>query len=451
MCGIAAAVGDVWHVADTLCRLNLERGRDGFGITEWYGMQRNVNGHTARMPGLPYPGLRFNDFGRVHSLMLNCRAEPTTELVPEPTDADQQPYVVGDWTVVHNGTIANDKELLKQFDLESPTRIDSWVIAGMLDVFTRQEVDPATAFANVIFRLEGSFAILARGPDGVMRYATNYRPLFRGEIRDNHGEGCGDYMSSVRVHETDVLVTPYTYGTVSPFLSLELRKPARVHDAKTLVVLSGGLDSTVVASKLIHDGHEVEFLHFAYGCRAEGPERTAVEAIARHFNRPLRVIDTDIFRLIGHSRLLDGSRIDNGEAGAEQAIEWVPARNTIMASIAIGIAEANGFDHIALGINLEESGGGYTDNVLDLYEGLNNLMQWIIGVDKRLSFIWPVGSLMKHEIVQLGLSVDAPFHLTWSCYNKGNKHCGECGPCTMRQRAFMRYGKIDPVFASEGV
>mgnify|MGYP000181437484 FL=1 len=395
--------------------------------------------------------------------LLNCRAEPTTEIVPSPTDVDQQPYIVGDWVVVHNGTIANDKELLAKHSLTSPTRIDSWVIAGMLDKLTPRFADTAEdydedyvpdgilyqVFESVIKELVGSFAIIAHcryGSDALF-YATNYRPLYYKRTIAH-----GATLSAVR-GEGFTLVRPYSWGTIDTYGNITERGlllPEVREKQRSLVVLSGGLDSTTVATMLKRAGHDVECLHFTYGCRAQERELEAVSNIAAALDCRLHVIDmTDLFKAVGHSRLTvtkPNDVIDNGEAGAEQAIEWVPARNTIMSSVAIGIAEGHGFDNIALGINLEESGGGYTDNVLDLYEGFNGLMQWIVGVNKQVKFTSPVGHLMKHEIVREGVAAGAPLELTWSCYNPGEKHCGNCGPCTMRRRAFERNGLRDPVF-----
>lgn len=441
MCGIVGFLNASDAEARRAKLFNVQRGRDGFGY--W------IDGVEFKVPG--ETGLKYETVGGGVGLIA-CRAEPTTEQVPTPTDADQQPYSLGDWVVVHNGTIANDHELLFEYDLTSPTRIDSWVIVGMLNApafSSATYAAPLYAFADVVRKLVGSYAIIAHHvPSGKMFYATNYRPLYH---KQNH-ELDGGMLSSVNIDNEFALVAPYTYGLMTDdgvLLGWPLLAP-KDGPQRSLVVLSGGLDSTTVAAKLINDGHDVELLHFTYGCRAQENELGAVSMIADHFRKPLHVIDmTDLFKAIGHSRLTvtkPNDVIDNGEAGAEQAIEWVPARNTIMASVAIGIAEGHGFDNIALGINLEESGGGYTDNVLDLYDGLNGLMQWVVGVNKRVRFISPVGNLMKHEIVKEGITEGAPYHLTWSCYNPGDIHCGNCGPCVMRRRAFNRNGLEDPVF-----
>lgn len=453
MCGIFAVLGrHTPTLAREIIEANRQRGRDGYGSI--------TDGAVYRTPGMAArfaPG-RDPFVADIHDVTAigNCRAEPTTELVFEPTQDDQQPYTVGDWAIVHNGVIANDKELCVINGLQPTTRIDSWVIAALLEKIEREhELAPSKAFEEMLGWIEGSFAILATHKlfPGVVFYACNYRPLYAHTITPD----CV-VLSSVRITPSDLLVNPYSHGMATKFSVNErgtlLASYAAVKRS-TLVVISGGLDSTAVAAICKNKyGDLIELLHFDYGCRATAQERHAVGQISKALDAPLHVVNMrDIFTQIGGSRLTGThKKIDNGEKGAERAIEWVPARNTILASVAMGIAEASGFDQIALGINLEESGGGYTDNVLDLYEGFNSLMQWIVGEGKRLAFISPVGHMMKHEIVSAGIEAGAPFELTWSCYNNGDVHCGNCGPCIMRRRAFERGGYVDPVpFAAEEV
>lgn len=455
MCGIGAIVSEgILHSSYRygLVTANTDRGRDGYGSF--------VNGNIYKTPGVKYSADETEPFagsiGWRGVGMFNCRAEPTTERVENPGEEDAQPYTVGNWTIVHNGTIANDKELIALHEFDPPTKIDSWVIAALLDDLERTgDFEGALdVFGTAVKALVGSYAILAvnkRYPEAVY-YATNYRPLYFQSGKSNGLPFIA--VSSVKIDDKFLLIEPYTFGVIlndTLTLAGDLLPEDVLVNNKALVILSGGLDSTVVAAKLIQDGYNVSLLHYTYGCRAESNEAKAVKAIAEYLGAPLQIVDlTSLFSVIGNSRLLDpNATFAEKETGAEQAIEWVPARNTILASIAMGIAEANGIGTIALGINLEESGGGYTDNVLDLYEGLNRLSHWIVGVNKKVEFISPVGGLMKHEIVALGLETNAPLHLTWSCYNQGTHHCGNCGPCYMRKRAFEMNGSVDPVFCHE--
>ncbi|MEM3516084.1 MAG: 7-cyano-7-deazaguanine synthase, partial [Saccharolobus sp.] len=199
-------------------------------------------------------------------------------------------------------------------------------------------------------------------------------------------------------------------------------------------------------------GNDVVLLHFNYRHKAEEREREAVRKIAEYLQVPLIEIDTDLFKMIGHSTLIKGGgdivKDRSGEEGAEFAHEWVPARNLIFLSVAIAIAESNGFDAVASGINLEEA-GAYPDNEMEFIRLLNKLSPYATGPNKKVEVLMPVGNLVKHEIVKLGYEIGAPLHLTWSCYEGGQKHCGKCGPCYMRKMAYKINGLKDPIAYEE--
>jgi 7-cyano-7-deazaguanine synthase len=160
-----------------------------------------------------------------------------------------------------------------------------------------------------------------------------------------------------------------------------------------------------------------------------------------------RVLETDFFSLHAQSVLTDDSKAVNksagGADGAEFAHEWVPARNTVMMALAFAYAEANGFNTIALGTNLEES-GAYPDNEPEFLNKLQALAPYAMKAGHQLSIEAPVGDLMKTEIVKLGADLGMPHELTWSCYEGGDVHCGTCGPCFMRRTAFEVNGLADP-------
>ena len=172
----------------------------------------------------------------------------------------------------------------------------------------------------------------------------------------------------------------------------------------------------------------------------------AVTAIAEHLGCETIFVDmADLFgNVIGGSPLTNtGDTIADGEAGAEYAFEWVPARNLIMLSVATGIAEAHGFGTLALGNNMEEA-GAYPDNEQEFIRLLNDVMPYATADSKRVNIEMPVGAFVKHEIVKYGNEVNAPIGLSWSCYNDGEVHCGKCGPCYMRRHAHEMHNLVDP-------
>jgi 7-cyano-7-deazaguanine synthase len=138
----------------------------------------------------------------------------------------------------------------------------------------------------------------------------------------------------------------------------------------------------------------------------------------------------------------------NGAAGAELATEWVPARNTVFAALSMAVAESQGFDAVVFGVNLEE-GGAFPDNEPEWANKIRQLVPYGMKAYTPLEFLTPVGNLMKHEIVAMGLKDGAPMEVTWSCYEGGDRHCGKCGPCFNRKTAFEMNGKHDPVFDDE--
>lgn len=403
-----------------------ERGRDSHGIV-------SSAGWALRRTGPPSGSLDASILPLAQVMINNNRAEPTTEWVPRKTVRDIQPFVYGGTIVAHNGTIANDAALRLRYLLHTESPIDSAVIPPLVERFG---VDMA------LQQLIGSFA-LAIYHDGLLHLATNYKPLY---LRRDDGVF---YFSSLEQYlreswlDNIIEVRPYSLLTIDPDTLAVQEDNLRVahRTSRVLVIASGGLDSTVVATFYAQQGYEVTLLHFAYGCRAERREIQAVRAVAEALGcecefMDLRHLFTD---QIGGSRLtntaLDLVTERGGEASAELAHEWVPARNLVFYSIALAYAEAHHCGVIALGNNLEES-GAYPDNEMIFAEKFNALIPHAINLNRQVEIRQPVGHLMKHEIVELGLDLGAPLDLTWSCYESGDEHCGTCGPCYMRKKAF---------------
>ncbi len=437
MCGIFGGIGLAGQSTEALFRANVTRGRDAWGLTQ--GHLKMAGAHEAGVQS--YMTLDGDPF------VANCRAEPTTERIIRPRLSDIQPYTVGDWTIVHNGTIANDVGLIEKHNLWPETQIDSWVIAALCD---------RVGFDGMLKEIVGSYAILAyhKKRPGLLYYAVNYRPLY---LINSCGYD-GRVLSSVPLAKEDVAVEQYTYGFITPegqlVVGLNPGYPSTQDCKRVLAVCSGGLDSTVAAHWAIDQGYDVELLHFDYGCRATEAEIKAVVALSVQFGIKLHLVTTGLFvDVIKGSRLTRSTggisdRVADGIAGAEYAHEWVPARNLIMLSIAVGYAESHGFDYITLGANLEEA-GAYPDNEPEFLKRFEHLLPFATGDGKRLGLLTPVGNLMKHEIVKLGLELGTPMGLTWSCYENGDKHCGNCGPCFMRRTAFEINGAVDPVFEED--
>lgn len=234
------------------------------------------------------------------------------------------------------------------------------------------------------------------------------------------------------------MIPPYSYGRcdaagmkiMSLFDSYGYRGKA-----KALVICSGGLDSVVSAAWAVKQGYEVSLIHFLYGSRAQQPEVNAISAVAEALGVAYTLFPLDIYDQKDSPLLDPNAELAGGEAGAEFASEWVPARNLVLMSVATAYAEARGIETLVLGNNLEEA-GAYPDNEPEFVNKFNDMLPFAVGANNKMKVVMPVGNLMKHEIVALGQQLDAPMHLTWSCYRAGSLHCGKCGPCYMRRTAF---------------
>ena len=456
MCAIIGAL--VWNVTTSkrinevnamlnhIVMMSHERGRDGRGYLinaegdyeSHYLDERDVTrGNSVTYQERDF----FTTPTPVATFLSNLRAEPTTEFVLNKIKDDQQPYLEGDWGIVHNGTIANDAELRTGM---LNTEIDSAAIAEELARTSCNTLDGegvSLHFRSMVRRLKGSFAILANhaARPNHLHLAVNYRPIWY--VVTDYGVFFASARHYFPPHTNPRMVDPYSAMDFIVGANGELNISSRslrryTGNKKALVVCSGGLDSVVAATHTQRSlGYDIHLIHFMYGCRAEGPEVAAVKAVAGELDVNYTLFPLNIYDESDSPLLQDDSGIAGGEEGAQFAHEWVPARNLLLLSVATAYAEAKGFDTIILGNNLEEA-GAYPDNEPEFIARFNDLLPFAVGDGKRVEVIMPVGNLMKHEIVALGHEVGAPLHLTWSCYRAGEHHCGTCGPCYMRRTAF---------------
>ena len=444
-------------LSDVIVRAE-DRGRDSWG---YYAKLSDGSISYQRFISSP-SNMKFNFPENISWLINNNRAEPTTEYVKDKNINDIQPFVNHNWVVAHNGTIANDQGIYNKYGITSNTRIDSAVIPALLNDRFSDIFDPDAVSELLVRELVGSYALAIgnnRYPDDLL-LLVNYKPLYLAYSSSNDyliftslESYVSDYENLDEKLKSDlnvVQIPPYSWvhiKSTAKGIIVENHSIKPKNNKKALVVCSGGLDSTVVATKAIRDGYEVTLLHFLYGCRAEEKEKIAVERIAERLGCQYIFVSTSVFtETIGGSPLTNTAttRFADGIAGSEFAHEWVPARNLIMLSVATGIAESKGFDTIMLGNNLEES-GAYPDNEMQFVLRFADILPYATQVGRHISIQMPVGNLMKHEIVKLGLEIGAPLDLTWSCYDNGNLHCGICGPCFMRRTAFQINNKPEVI------
>jgi len=432
----------VEHYINILSR-GRERGHDSIGVASV-----DIDGESRRcvtlLPG-DYSFVSSAVTPRTSALIGNNRAEPTTEFVISKTSNDIQPFGEEGIYISHNGTIANDNELRHNFSIETSTAIDSAVIPGLIKKY---------GVEGALHQLVGSYALAvidAKHPTMIW-LACNYKPIYTlldndlGAIffasRPNYLQPEQDFAS--RLKGPSILQVPPYHLLVVNGEHNTIHQEAiipRIGSKKAFIICSGGLDSTTAAKWAQLQGYDITLLHFMYHCRAEQRETEAVKAIAKELNCGSRFEDLSWLGKLGGSSLTDSTLpITSDEIGAEFAHEWVPARNLIFTAMAAGLCDRYNYDTLVMGLNLEEA-GAFPDNTVEFYEALDHVCN--IGTISRPQILSPLGSLVKHEIVQLALDIKAPIHLSWSCYYGGEYHCGHCGPCFMRKTAFKMLGKKD--------
>jgi 7-cyano-7-deazaguanine synthase len=224
---------------------------------------------------------------------------------------------------------------------------------------------------------------------------------------------------------------------------------------KAVVCLSGGMDSCVCTT-LAARNYDVYALHFSYGQRTEGRELKSAQGIAREVGvKELMTLKMDLFRRIGGSALTDAS-IAVPDAPAEEAaignevpVTYVPFRNAHFLSAAVSWAEVLGAETVIIGA-VEQDSSGYPDCRPAYYDAFNELIRQ--GTKEgTIRVETPLIAMRKSEIVQLGVELGAPFHVSWSCYSGETEACGVCESCVLRLRAFREAGAVDPIPYSEGV
>ena len=221
-----------------------------------------------------------------------------------------------------------------------------------------------------------------------------------------------------------------------------------LHPSSLAVCLvSGGMDSCVVAAIAREENDEVAFLHVSYGQRTEARERRAFEELADHYAVQKRLaVSIESLKAIGGSSLTDENIpvAQANLASREIPTSYVPFRNAHMLAIATSWAETIGAQRIYIGAVAEDS-SGYPDCRPEFYQAFQQAIDAGTRPETMVEIVTPVIHLSKAEIVRRGLELGAPLELTWSCYAAEDRACGRCDSCALRLRAFAEAGTRDPI------
>jgi 7-cyano-7-deazaguanine synthase len=214
-----------------------------------------------------------------------------------------------------------------------------------------------------------------------------------------------------------------------------------------VVLLSGGLDSAVAGAWARDRGYSLLSLSVDYGQRARA-ELDAARDLSGWLGASEHVFLDVNLRAVGGSALTGALEIPRGEGGKAIPVTYVPARNTLLLALALGLAEAREAEAIVIGVNRIDF-SGYPDcrpEFLEAFEALA-AVGTRVGVEGRPPRILaPLLDLSKADIIAMGHELEVPFERTLSCYDPGRDGdaCGECESCLLRRRGFEQAGVEDP-------
>ena len=216
---------------------------------------------------------------------------------------------------------------------------------------------------------------------------------------------------------------------------------------KAVILVSGGLDSTTVVAMAMEQGYDCYTLSFDYGQRHRS-ELVAAQRVSELMTvHTHKVVKLDL-GTIGGSALTD-INIDVPEHETPGIpVTYVPARNTVFLSIALGWAEVLGANDIFLGVNAVDY-SGYPDcrpEYIDAFESMANLATKAGVEGNKLSIHAPLLNMTKGEIVQAGMLLGVDYSQTVSCYQASLEGlaCGRCDSCRLRSQGFDDAGVKDP-------
>lgn len=379
------------------------------------------------------------------------RAIPATERHSVSLE-DTQPFENDEWIVSHNGIIANDNELEREYKLNRRSKVDTAILPPLLSKMGGDVV-------KVTSLLKGSFALaLYDKIKDELWLCTNFMPLYTNE----------DY--SIEVRWSSLPIPGYTTKEVEPYTILhfkkkndkdpllnkitveEYRMPNTLDTNKVTVVCSGGMDSVTALRLYQVLGYDVTLLHFKYGQAAEKVEDYVTHKLSEMFGIPRIVLDVkSIFKHM-RSVLTNCKKMTNSSArlfDAESTFSYVKARNLIFASIAFGLTEEIGGGKVVVSANLDDA--TYPDNGVPFFYKLNEVAKVALNWNSQMEFKAPFIHLTKKELIEIGITIGVPYQWTASCYypkldrQKYIVYCGTCGCDKLREESFRALGYVDPV------
>jgi 7-cyano-7-deazaguanine synthase len=223
---------------------------------------------------------------------------------------------------------------------------------------------------------------------------------------------------------------------------------------KAVVLVSGGLDSATTLAQAISEGYSCHALTFRYGQRHEAELQAATRLTGLLGAVEHKVLSLDL-GAIGGSALTDRNIAVPEQPGSGIPVTYVPARNTVFLSLALGWAEVLGTRHIFIGVNAVDY-SGYPDcrpEFIAAFESMANLATRAGVEGCAFKIHTPLIGLTKAEIIRRGINLGVDYGLTVSCYTADGqgRACGRCDACRLRRQGFMQAGVPDPTIYQPSV
>ncbi len=222
---------------------------------------------------------------------------------------------------------------------------------------------------------------------------------------------------------------------------------------KAVVLLSGGLDSTVALAWAVRQYDVKRGIFVGYGHKAFKMEATAVTGIAWHYKVEVTNVTlpfyTEVrqsFAALNRDRASEGSPEGRGKTDEVRRV-WAPNRNMVFVSIAAAFAEALGCEAVVAGFNAEEA-EQFPDNSAEFVKRMNRALE--LSTLSRVRLACPLIELRKAEILRMGVELDAPLELIYSCYEGDEMMCGECMSCVRLKDAVSELSEKEGLSAEVG-
>ena len=215
---------------------------------------------------------------------------------------------------------------------------------------------------------------------------------------------------------------------------------------RSVILLSGGLDSAVNFKLTVDRGEAVAALTIGYGQRAAAREQHAAAAMCNRFGVPHVCVELPWLGALAETALTRADRelpaphaetLDDPDHADDSTAVWIPNRNGVFINVAASYAEAAGAGAVVVGFNAEEA-GRFPDNTAAFAGAATAALAF--STRNAVRVVCHTMELRKDAILKLGREIEAPFDLLWSCYDGGERHCGRCESCVRLRRAARRAG-----------